>query len=248
LRRKTSEQKLKAFQSTHFPIKVDLLSWEPPIKYLNARTLSRDDTLHTKRFIKGRQQFSVVMPKARIQRRSEIDWVKRQPEEGSRPQSDAVSPALALVEEKSTPAVRLPASKDKLTGSAPSTRPSTADASAKTGSVQQSIEVTTAPSTDALFEAPSPKEDAATSAPAPVPVQVPASNKEAPFYHSTSTANPAATDSAADRPMLVTGELGGDIVQMGPRESLAAPGADASASTSRPTVSHDPRIQTRQRD
>lgn len=217
-RTKTPAHRLKAFQSLHFPAKVDLLSWDPPIKYLNNRTLSRDETLHSKKYVKGTLQYHVTMPRTRIQRRKEIEWIQRQPE----PQPPPDSPTI---DEKPTPAVRLPMSKDKL--SAPSSRPSTADTEGpKATSAQQvvatAIEVTTAPSAEALFDA----------SPSRV-LAAPQSGRA--FYRAANGTNQLASATAApaiERSMMVTGELGGDIVQMGPRETLAAPGADMSVSSS----------------
>ncbi|CAH7675945.1 hypothetical protein PPACK8108_LOCUS11028 [Phakopsora pachyrhizi] len=65
-------QLIKSFWNLSVPIRLNILSWEPPLANLSPRTLSRDDLLFRKKIIRGNVMSRVQLSKHRISR-SESD-------------------------------------------------------------------------------------------------------------------------------------------------------------------------------
>jgi hypothetical protein len=178
--------------------RVDILSWEPPLAGLSSRSLSRDDTLMPKRYIKNVLVCHVNVPRQRSA--VEILELARQVE-------SAREAAVLKTLEKSKPIV---------------TKVETPTTSSDLRDATASVDSTTAPSTAALFD------------PSPVRAQPPRSNlppRSTDRFRAASDEVTERSSSTSSR-FRMTSELNGEVVQMGPRESLAAPGADLASKPS----------------
>ncbi|KAH9811555.1 hypothetical protein DFH28DRAFT_981287 [Melampsora americana] len=72
-KRKQIPHLLKAFWNPLTPTRVNILTWDPPLPNLSPRTLSRDELLFRKKFIRGVVMSNVVLPKSSIQRQTDVE-------------------------------------------------------------------------------------------------------------------------------------------------------------------------------
>ncbi|ORY90739.1 hypothetical protein BCR35DRAFT_299305 [Leucosporidium creatinivorum] len=242
---------IQAFNNPRTPSKVEILSWNPPILNLIPRRLSRDDLLHPKRFFKGVMQCPVVLPKRKIVKKREIELSERKIRIAaagpSRPKEEVKEKKEGGEEKKEggEESATLPfAARGRGRGRAPESGPwrresplpsplaesapaiASTDASAKAAvedasTPQPELNSTTAPPAEDLFKAsPSAARDPKSKLPVGAGIA---------FYRSADGVSP----SPLERSFMVTSELGGEVVNMGPRESLAAPGADLGGAATR---------------
>lgn len=61
--RRASPHVLKAFWNPLTPARVNILTWDPPLPNLSPRTLSRDDLLFRRKYIRGNVVSNVVLPR-----------------------------------------------------------------------------------------------------------------------------------------------------------------------------------------
>ncbi|SGZ06544.1 BQ5605_C031g10951 [Microbotryum silenes-dioicae] len=235
-RRPVSRYKLRDFNDAMKPLRVALLTWNPPIQGLGTRRLSRDDYLHPKKFTRGIPQAAVQMPKQRIERRTEIEIVIV---DRSKPKPAAVNGSRSMGESSrsATPSAfeRGWGSGSPAGAGAGRVRPSDAEhwkraTPSKVNGVS-SVDTTTAPSTAALFDPATPQRLTPPPSSAQSASQsdsLPSTSK--PFLSQVSAAVSAVA--ASDRTRAVTGDLDGEEVQKTPRASLSAPGAERMEPTS----------------
>ncbi|EGG07940.1 uncharacterized protein MELLADRAFT_105444 [Melampsora larici-populina 98AG31] len=72
-KRKQSPHLLKAFWNPLTPARVNILTWDPPLPNISPRTLSRDELLFRKKFIRGVVMSNVVLPKSSIQSQTDVE-------------------------------------------------------------------------------------------------------------------------------------------------------------------------------
>ncbi|SCZ92026.1 BZ3500_MvSof-1268-A1-R1_Chr5-3g08289 [Microbotryum saponariae] len=233
--RPVSRYKLRDFNDAMKPLRVALLTWNPPIQGLGTRRLSRDDYLHPKKFTRGVPQAAVQMPKERIERRTEIEIVivdrsKPKPAvNGSRSMGGTSRSATPSAFERGW------GSGSPAGAAAGRARPSDAEhwkraTPTKVNGVS-SVDTTTAPSTAALFDPATPQRLTPPPSSAQSASQSDSlSSTSKPFLSQVSAAVSAVA--ASDRTRAVTGDLDGEEVQKTPRASLSAPGAERMEPTS----------------
>ena len=200
-------RQVKAFFNVQNPLRVIILTWSPPIPNLATRRLSRDDLLIPKQYRKG----VVICP---------VHITKRRLVHTSVPPSSA--PASTTTQ--ADVSLSSPAEDPKRAGG----RGLGSQRSWQRGALPQSV----------------PEESCASSSVTPTVVDGGSSVSKASsdsdlavrsdvaFYSAGSTPREEAVVAPVERAdglFMVTSELNGEVVEMTPRESLAAPGADALA-------------------
>ncbi|SCV72829.1 BQ2448_4366 [Microbotryum intermedium] len=232
--------KLRDFNNAMKPLRVALLTWNPPIQGLSIRRLSRDDYLHPKKYSKGVLQAAVHVPKERIERRTEIEIVIV---DRSKPKPAAVavngSTSVGEMLRSATPSTfeRGRGSGTPAAVAAAKARPSDGDQWRRATPTKVNglspVDTTTAPPTAALFDPATPQR----LTPPPSSSGLPVSQNESmpstssPFLSQVSAAVSAIAGDS-DRKRAVTGDLDGEEVQKTPRASLAAPGDERLEPTS----------------
>lgn len=261
-RRPPSLPSLKLFHSTHSPAKVNILSWNPPIVNLSTRRMSRDDLFFPKKYVRGKVICPVKMPSKRIEKRKDIELVERKvrmakavAEEKKAPKDEGKEVGQGLEEAASQEGMvdgsgRAPTPRGRGRGRAPEQglwrreSPLPSPAAIEVDQLQSKelgaaaaedapgeLDSTTAPPAAELFN---------TSPSQPRESKMGAASIA--FYRSADGGRP----SPLERSFMVTSELNGEVVNMGPRESLAAPGADRSSSASMVSLRQHSTIDERQ--